>query len=80
MEGFMFTPRTRASRWPVARSGVGFWGLLLGSLFLVPLAGWAVGAGVGARLGYLKEQGIGEDFQRQVPGGGHVTCPDPRSR
>src|ERR1700722_5024272 len=27
----------------------GFWGLLLGSLFLFPLAGWALGAGVGAR-------------------------------
>jgi uncharacterized membrane protein len=44
----------------------GFWGLLLGSLFLFPLAGWALGAGVGARLGYLKERGIGEDFQREV--------------
>jgi uncharacterized membrane protein len=28
--------------------------------------GWAIGAGVGARLGYLKEKGIGEDFQHQV--------------
>ena len=44
----------------------GFWGLLFGTLFLVPLAGWALGAGVGARLGYLKEKGIGEDFQHQV--------------
>src|SRR5690348_9911404 len=44
----------------------GLWGLLFGTLFLIPIAGWAVGAGVGARLGYLKEKGIGEDFQRQV--------------
>jgi uncharacterized membrane protein len=44
----------------------GFWGLLFGTLFLIPLAGWALGAGVGARLGYLKEKGIGEDFQHQV--------------
>ena len=44
----------------------GFWGLLFGTLFLLLLAGWAVGAGVGARLGFLKEKGIGEDFQRQV--------------
>ena len=44
----------------------GFWGLLLGTLFVLPLAGWAVGAGVGARLGYLKDKGFGEDFQRQV--------------
>jgi uncharacterized membrane protein len=44
----------------------GFWGLLFGTLFLIPLAGWALGAGVGARIGYLKEKGIGEDFQHQV--------------
>lgn len=44
----------------------GFWGLLFGTLFLFPLAGWAFGAGLGARLGFLKERGIGEDFQRQV--------------
>jgi uncharacterized membrane protein len=44
----------------------GFWGLLLGTLFLIPLAGWAIGAGVGARLGYPKEKGVGEDFQQQV--------------
>ena len=44
----------------------GFWGLLFGTLFLIPLAGWAVGAGVGARIGYLKEKGIDEDFQQQV--------------
>ena len=46
----------------------GFWGLLFGTLFLLLLAGWAVGAGVGARLGFLKEKGIGEDFQHQVRG------------
>ena len=44
----------------------GFWGLLFGTLLLLPLAGWALGAGVGARIGYLKEKGIGEDFQHQV--------------
>ena len=44
----------------------GLWGLLFGTLFLIPLAGWAIGAGVGARLGYLKRKGIGEDFQHQV--------------
>jgi hypothetical protein len=33
---------------------------------VIPLAGWAIGAGVGVRLGYLKEEGIGEDFQHQV--------------
>ncbi len=53
---------------PMAGGAVwgGFWGLLFGTLFLIPLAGWAVGAGVGARLGYLKEKGIGEDFQHHV--------------
>jgi uncharacterized membrane protein len=44
----------------------GFWGLLLGALFVIPLAGWAIGAGVGARLGFLHEKGIGEDFQQQL--------------
>lgn len=44
----------------------GFWGLLFEALFLLPLAGWALGAGVGARLGYPKENGIVEDFQHQV--------------
>jgi uncharacterized membrane protein len=33
---------------------------------VIPLAGWAIGAGVGVRLGYLREEGIGEDFQHQV--------------
>jgi uncharacterized membrane protein len=45
---------------------VGPLGSAVGTLFLIPLAGWAIGAGVGARLGYLKENGIGEDFQHQV--------------
>jgi uncharacterized membrane protein len=44
----------------------GFWGLLFGTLFVIPLAGWAIGAGVGARLGYLKEKGIG----RRLPATG----------
>jgi uncharacterized membrane protein len=29
---------------------------------MIPLAGWAIGA----RLGFLEEKGIGEEFQYQV--------------
>jgi uncharacterized membrane protein len=63
-----FHVHTSHEGFPMAGGAIwgGFWGLLFGTLFLLPLAGRAVGAGVGARLGYLKEKGIGEDFQHQV--------------
>jgi uncharacterized membrane protein len=44
----------------------GFWGLLFGMLFFIPFAGWAMGAGLGAVLGHMREQGIDQDFQKQV--------------
>lgn len=44
----------------------GFWGLLFGTLFLIPFAGWAAGAGLGALFGHQKDKGIDETFQRQV--------------
>jgi uncharacterized membrane protein len=44
----------------------GFWGLLFGTLFLIPFAGWAMGAGVGALFGHRKDKGIDETFERQV--------------
>ena len=63
-----FHVHTSAEGFPMAGGAIwgGFWGFLFGALFLLPLAGWALGAGIGARLGYLKEKGIGEDFQHQV--------------
>jgi uncharacterized membrane protein len=44
----------------------GFWGLLFGTLFLIPFAGWAMGAGVGVLLSHLRDKGIDQAFQQQV--------------
>lgn len=44
----------------------GFWGLLLGFLFLHPLLGWAVGAAVGAFSGALTDIGIDDNFIREM--------------
>ena len=52
----------------------GFWGLLIGLLFLNPLLGAAVGAGAGAISGALADVGINDEFMKQLgqnlkPGG-----------
>ncbi|MEB3241094.1 MAG: DUF1269 domain-containing protein [Synechococcus sp.] len=44
----------------------GFWGSLVGLLFLNPLLGAAVGAGVGATSGALTDLGINDGFMREV--------------
>jgi len=44
----------------------GFWGLLLGLIFLVPLAGLAFGAGAGAVAGGLIDVGIDDSFIKRV--------------
>ena len=44
----------------------GFWGLLIGSLFLVPLLGAAVGATTGAINGALSDIGVDDDFMREL--------------
>lgn len=48
-----------------AASG-GFWGLLIGMLFLNPLLGAAVGAGAGALSGRLTDLGINDDFMKEL--------------
>lgn len=48
-----------------AASG-GFWGLLIGTLFLVPLLGAAVGAATGAISGALSDIGIDDEFMREL--------------
>jgi uncharacterized membrane protein len=48
-----------------AASG-GFWGMLIGMLFLNPLAGFAVGAAAGAASGALTDIGINDDFMKQL--------------
>jgi uncharacterized membrane protein len=54
--------------------GGGFWGMLIGLLFLNPLLGLAVGAGTGAIAGRLSDLGIDNKFMKEVgeevkPGG-----------
>ncbi len=44
----------------------GFWGLLIGTLFLVPLFGAAVGATTGAINGALSDIGVDDDFMREL--------------
>lgn len=44
----------------------GFWGLLIGALFLNPLLGAAVGAASGALTGALTDIGINDDFMKEV--------------
>jgi uncharacterized membrane protein len=46
--------------------GGGFWGLLIGSLFLVPALGAAVGAATGALVGALTDAGIDDEFMREL--------------
>ncbi len=48
-----------------AASG-GFWGLLIGMLFLNPLLGFAAGAGSGAIAGALTDVGIEDDFMKNL--------------
>ena len=44
----------------------GFWGFLFGLLFFIPIAGLALGAGMGALFGHFGEKGIDKAFQEQV--------------
>ncbi len=44
----------------------GFWGSLIGLLFLNPLLGLAAGAGAGAISGALTDVGINDDFMKRL--------------
>jgi uncharacterized membrane protein len=46
-----------------AASG-GFWGMLIGMVFLNPLLGAAIGAGAGALSGKFTDLGINDDFMK----------------
>lgn len=46
--------------------GGGFWGTLIGMLFLNPLFGMAVGAGWGAIAGALRDAGIDDNFMKNL--------------
>jgi uncharacterized membrane protein len=53
---------------PVARGAVSgmFWGSLIGLLFMMPLAGAAIGAASGALSRRLTDLGINDDFIKQA--------------
>jgi uncharacterized membrane protein len=44
----------------------GFWGALIGLIFLNPLLGMAMGAGAGAVAGALSDIGINDDFMKDL--------------
>ena len=46
--------------------GGSFWGMLIGMIFLNPLAGAAVGAGAGALSGKLTDIGISDKFMKEL--------------
>lgn len=46
--------------------GGGFWGLLIGTIFLNPLLGAAVGAAAGAAAGALSDIGIDDKFMKEL--------------
>lgn len=46
--------------------GGGFWGMLIGMIFLNPLLGAAVGAGAGALSGKLSDVGIDDKFMQEL--------------
>ena len=46
--------------------GGGFWGALVGMLFLNPLLGAAVGAGAGAISGALSDVGVNDNFMKEL--------------
>ncbi|MCD8350684.1 MAG: DUF1269 domain-containing protein [Planctomycetaceae bacterium] len=48
-----------------AMSG-GFWGLLIGMIFLSPVLGLAVGAGAGAVTGALTDVGVNDKFMKDL--------------
>src|SRR5215469_14125549 len=47
----------------------GFWGSLIGLIFLNPLLGFAVGAGAGAVSGALTDVGINDKFMKELTAG-----------
>lgn len=56
----------------------GFWGTLIGFIFLNPLFGMAIGAGWGAIMGALRDVGIDDNFMKNLgqtlPPGGAALC------
>jgi uncharacterized membrane protein len=51
---------------PVAQGAVSRWGSLIGLLFMMPLAGAAIGAASGALSGKLADLGMNDELMRQA--------------
>ena len=57
----------QATNLPAAGAvGGGFWGMLIGMIFMNPLLGAAVGAGSGALAGFLSDIGISDEFMKDL--------------
>ena len=52
-----------------AAAGGAFWGFLFGLIFLVPIAGLAIGAATGAIAGKLSDYGIDDKWIKEVAAG-----------
>ena len=50
----------------VGAAGGGFWGLLIGTIFLNPLLGMAIGAGAGALSGKLSDVGVSDQMMKDM--------------
>jgi uncharacterized membrane protein len=46
--------------------GGGFWGMLIGTVFLHPMLGAAIGTDAGALSGKLRDIGISDDFMKEL--------------
>jgi uncharacterized membrane protein len=44
----------------------GFWGMLFGLLFLVPIGGWIIGGIIGGLMATMKGWGVNEDFRSRA--------------
>ena len=44
----------------------GFWGLLFGLLFLVPIGGWIIGGIIGGLMGTMKGWGVNDEFRSRA--------------
>ena len=52
----------------------GFWGMLIGMIFLNPLIGFAVGAASGAASGSLNDLGINDQFMKDLAASMTPNC------
>lgn len=54
--------------WSMGMAGGAFWGMLVGLIFFMPIAGVLTGAAAGALSGALSDYGINDRFMKDVSG------------